>query len=137
MTTHALCPLWIALVLTGCATDPGIGGTWEGECVLDSSGTEAVVQVELMLEQDGDEVTGTATAQPDWLMETVSGAVTGAVDGDQVDLSMSLGDAAVSFDLDLDGTWAGEELSGPCSTEVEQGTFTAVRTQSSEELEPG
>lgn len=112
--------LTILAGLSACAAP--LQGTWQGSCDLEGVGGAAIYDIlELDIARDGGALVGTASIQPDWFEEPLSGTVSAEAEGKTVSLVANMGDRVAGFVLTLSGTLDGDVVDGDCSTEVEQG----------------
>ena len=114
------------LVLSGCAID----GVYTGDCTLESGDSKYVYEVEIDIDQEGEDIGGDVLVlNPDQGFYA-EGEIEGSKDGDDVAMTFKWEAGAPEITGDnmvLDGTIDGRDISGGCERGSLFGSFTVTR----------
>ena len=114
-------------VLSGCAID----GVYTGDCTLESGESKYVYEVEIDIDQEGEDIGGDALVlYPEDPMggSYGKGEIQGSKDGDNVQMLLKFDEGALeNANMTLDGTIDGRDISGGCERGNLFGSFTVTR----------
>jgi len=116
--------LILTLGLTGCAID----GVYSGECTLESGEARIAYEIELNIEQDGDDIGGSGLVL--WPQQGLygEGDIEGSKDGDEVELELKFDEGGMTAEtMNFDGTVDGRDISGGCDMGNLFGSFELTR----------
>jgi|GEM_PF-4509028 len=111
-------------VLTGCAID----GVYTGECTLESGSSKYVYEVEVDIDQDGEDIGGDALVLFPEQGSYGSGVIDGSKIGDDVEMLLKFEEGALTdANMTLDGSIDGRDITGGCERGSLFGSFTVTR----------
>ena len=111
-------------VLSGCAID----GVYTGDCTLESGESKYVYELEIDIDQEGDDIGGDVLALYPQQGSYGEGEVEGSKDGDDVQMLLKFEEGALTdANMSLDGTIDGRDISGGCERGSLFGSFTVSR----------
>lgn len=111
-------------VLTGCAID----GVYTGDCTLESGDSNYVYEVELDIDQDGEDLGGDALVLFPQQGSYGEGDIEGSKTGDEVEMLLKFDAGALTdANMTLEGTVDGRDITGGCERGSLFGSFTVTR----------
>lgn len=112
------------LALSGCAID----GVYTGDCTLESGDSKYVYEVEIDIDQEGEDIGGDALVLYPQGGSYGEGDIEGSKDGDDVQMLLKFDEGALTdANMMLDGTIDGRDISGGCERGSLFGSFTVTR----------
>ena len=114
----------LSWVLTGCAID----GLYTGECTLESGDNKYIYEVEVDIDQDGEDLGGDALVLYPRDGSYGQGSIEGSKTGDDVQMVLKFDEGGLTdANMNLDGTLDGRDISGGCERGSLFGSFTVTR----------
>ena len=116
--------IFLFLALAGCAID----GTYIGDCTLESGENKYIYELELDIDQDGEDIEVDALVLYPQDGSYGQGYIEGSKTDDDVQMVLKFDEGGLKeANMNLDGTVDGRDISGGCERGALQGSFSVTR----------